>query len=490
MAEKILEIEKVISNGCGLGRMSDGKIAMVPYVLPGELVSYRIIRQHKDYAECLPLDIKNASPFRTDPLCSHFGQCGGCDFQHATYDFQLAIKNEFLHDQLSHLLNMHSETHSPQLRVSQAPIPAAGLVSESDVSNLPYGDSPRHAAGSFNSRENEFTVIWQGVAGSPKHFHYRQRVRLHIDERGEVGFFRPGSNILEPVSGCPLASAETGFLIPFLLESVPARRLLDISRELEILSSPGDNTGLIVFHTRRKPRAGDLVAARELLSELIPVKAVVLDTEGALRQTVCADGNDELTAASIILPFSAPGGQNAGGYELTYEAGGFSQVNHELNQVLVNVLIDWVRESGAQRVLDMYCGMGNFSIPLAMLGYKVSGFDQQRSSVRSAEKNSARYGLDCNFFRSSAAGGMKILAERGAKFDLLIIDPPRMGCKESIPAIIAGDCRWIVYVSCDPATLFRDLAMFLEHGFRLQKAAGFDMFPQTRHLETMVMLGR
>jgi 23S rRNA (uracil1939-C5)-methyltransferase len=180
---------------------------------------------------------------------------------------------------------------------------------------------------------------------------------------------------------------------------------------------------------------------------------------------------------------------NIAAHILCQEAGGFSQVNLEQNNRLVETLLDWVDELPAKRGLDLFGGMGNFSIPLAAKLTEVVGLDLQRAAIRSAETNAAAAGLtNCSFIRRSAEDGLREFGKDGEVFDLVLLDPPRRGCREIIPHLgMVGDPA-VIYISCDPGTLARDIKDMVELGYGIRKVMMFDMFPQTHHLETMVLL--
>jgi 23S rRNA (uracil1939-C5)-methyltransferase len=144
------------------------------------------------------------------------------------------------------------------------------------------------------------------------------------------------------------------------------------------------------------------------------------------------------------------------------------------------------------KALDLFCGMGNFSLPLAMQGWQVTGMDMQRSTIRSAVRNAENAGLGdrCRFSQESATKAARRLLAGKATFDCLLLDPPRSGCAELIPMLPGLGAKGIIYISCDPATLARDLAGLIQAGYRMVEVRLVDMFPQTAHQETMVRMER
>ncbi|MBA3002939.1 MAG: methyltransferase domain-containing protein [Desulfurivibrio sp.] len=177
---------------------------------------------------------------------------------------------------------------------------------------------------------------------------------------------------------------------------------------------------------------------------------------------------------------------------LGLEPGGFCQVNLGQNENCIRLLLEWTREMKPGKALDLFCGMGNFSLPLAMQGWEVTGMDMQRSTIRSGVRNAATAGLadHCQFSQESATKAARRLLVEKTPFDCLLLDPPRSGCAEIIPLLPGLNAKQIIYISCDPATLARDLVGLTKTGYRLVEARLVDMFPQTAHQETMVRLER
>jgi 23S rRNA (uracil1939-C5)-methyltransferase len=268
-----------------------------------------------------------------------------------------------------------------------------------------------------------------------------------------------------------------------------------LAKELEILSSPGDDTLLLVVHLRRKPRPADQKAAEQLIDELAAVKAVYLGAEGMQVQgPYCgssADSTDEERSLFILLPFPELAEHGVRPYTLCQEAGGFSQVNLEQNNSMIRTMLDWAGDVSPGRALDLFSGMGNFSIPLAARVREVVGLDLQRAAIRSGARNAEAAGADnCTFRQRSALEGIKEMAGAGEVFDLVLLDPPRRGCREVLPYLEGIGSQAVIYISCDPATLARDVKDMISSGYVLKKVQLVDMFPQTHHLETIALLTR
>jgi 23S rRNA (uracil1939-C5)-methyltransferase len=177
------------------------------------------------------------------------------------------------------------------------------------------------------------------------------------------------------------------------------------------------------------------------------------------------------------------------GFSLSWEVGGFSQVNLEQNHNLIEIVLEFAAPQAEESVLDLFCGMGNFSIPLARRCRYLLGIEGQGSAIRSARANSQLAGLaNCEFRQMPLHAAVDELSRNGRVFDTVVIDPPRQGAPGMARELAALTGRRLVYISCDPATLCRDLAELIKAGFTLKRLRPVDMFPQTHHIETVALL--
>ena len=440
-----ITIDKVVAGGLGLTRLAGGMVVMVPFVLPGETVVVQVDKEHKGYAQASLLEVLEPSPERVEPVCSHFQACGGCHLQHGAYQGQLAIKEAILRD-----LFWRQQT-----------------VGESIVDSA-----------------------WEPILPSPQQFHYRQRIRLQVDSRGRLGFFARRSHEVVEVGSCPLAREELNQVLTELRGLAPFRGLARQAVAVELLFSPLEGEVVLIVHLSRRPRAADQQATHAVADGIALVQSVWLAGEGfATKGPYGAIGCEGSTYGDVafLLP-DAPGGREL---VLRFEAGGFCQVNLEQNERLIRQLLAWAEVGSNDAVLDLFCGMGNFSLPLALTARKVVGTDLQRSSIRGAQANAQANGLNsCHFLRAYATTAVHDLRRTKERFDLILLDPPRSGCREIIALLPELGAGKLIYISCDPATLVRDLRQLQGVGFSVCKIRGVDMFPQTCHLETIVMLER
>ena len=440
-----LTVDKVIKGGLGLGRLADGQVVMVPRVLPGELVRVRLRRVHKRYQEADLLEVLVPSEQRVTPACPVYDTCGGCDFQHAAYGEQLRLKNGILGETLCR----------------------AGLC-----------------------REKELPALLGAPLASPKPFGYRQRIRLQVAQ-GVMGYFGRQSHNLIPVSRCLLAGEAINSVLADLSARRPFQALLDLASAIELLENPTHDSIILLIHYTRKTRPGDHQAAKLLCQALPSLEAVLFSVEGQAKGPCFTEGG-EIQPNELRVEFSLPAGLCGEPLILGLEPGGFCQINLGQNENCIGLLLDWTREMQPGKALDLFCGMGNFSLPLAMQGWQVTGMDMQRSTIRSAVRNAEAAGLAdrCRFSQESAAKAARRLLAEKATFDCLLLDPPRSGCADLIPLLSGLAARQIISISCDPATLARDLLGLIQAGYRLAEVRLVDMFPQTAHQETMVRLER
>jgi 23S rRNA (uracil1939-C5)-methyltransferase len=440
-----LTIDKVVTGGHGLARLASGLVVMVPFVLPGERVVVRVGKEHKGFAEAALLEVLEPSPQRVDPPCPRFQACGGCLLQHGDYPAQLAIKGAILQDLLARQGQWATE---------------------------------------------EIASFYESILPSPSPWHYRQRIRLQVDDRGRLGFFATRSHDVIEIAACPLAKDELNQVLADLRPLPAFRTLCRHAEALELLLNPEAGQVVVIVHLSRKPRAADQQAAAAVASSIALVQSVWLAGVGfAMDGPHGAQGEEGQGADRIAFTLPA----ELGGRPLLLElqAGGFCQVNLAQNEGLVRQLLAWAQVGADDAVLDLYCGMGNFSLPMALTARQVVGTDLQRSSIRCAQANALANQLDnCRFLRTVAVAAIRQLRKAQERFDLILLDPPRSGCREIIPLLPNLGADRLIYISCDPATLVRDLRQLHGAGFRVRRIRGVDMFPQTAHLETIALMTR
>ncbi len=446
MSDILFKIEKTVNGGYGLTHNENGLVILLRHVLPGELVKARIVEEKKDFAEAVVTAIVEASASRIIAPCRQYGKCGGCDWQCYDYDLQLLSKKGILQDLLE--------------------------------------DAPHRAL-------QEAVTLVAAPLASPRIFGYRQRLRLQIDEHGQPGFRRFHSHQGIAITECLLARPELNSALQQLQSQAAFHCLSAITTELELLFNPASSRVVCLFHLARKPRPTDMQQAGALLDTLPLLEMLLFCGPNFLPcgPTIGHNKNKETTELQLLLP-PFPGHTETV-ITLSWKAGGFCQVNPEQNIQLIQTVLDFCQPDLDTSILDLFCGMGNFSIPLAMQAASLLGIEGQGSAIRSARRNSQRAGLTNTIFEKSPIHKYcRTLAVEGRSFDCVIIDPPRQGAPGLALALAAITRKRLVYISCDPATLCRDLAELTDAGFSIKRLQPVDMFPQTHHIETVVLLER
>jgi len=446
MPEKDLHtllIEKLVPGGFGLGRLDEGIVVLVRHVLPGEKVLVREAGRKKDYITAILEEVLSPSPDRITPPCPVYGRCGGCDLQHARPAAQIRLKKAILSDSLQR---------------------AAGDV-------LP-----------------DLHLSIEDPLAAPEQFGYRQRIRLQVSNSGHYGFFRPGSHILEPVSQCLLAREELNKVLQQIHGSHALDELLKHCRAFELLFNPQKNETVMLLHFLRRPRPADCILCRDLAREASGLSTILMQVVGyglydPLTQTFLASPpilSHKMTIESLEA-----------GLSLSWEAGGFCQVNLEQNSNLIKLVLEMVAGGPRKRILDLYCGYGNFSLAAAKLGSEILGIDSQNAAIRSAQRNAVQNNIhNCLFEKKPVPAAVNDLLAAGKTFETIILDPPRQGAPETVSMLPELGADQIIYISCNPATLARDLVSLIPAGYKLSRLIPVDMFPQTHHLESVTLLKR
>lgn len=446
MSLESINIEKIVNGGFGFARLSTGQVTLVRYALPAETVTVTTEESKKNYLVCNIDKIITKHPGRISPPCRYYGQCGGCNLQHADYATQLEIKKGIIADQLGRQGNQLVGDSIDKLA---EPIP------------------------------------------SPTTLGYRQRIRLQVGELGILGFHRFQSHEIIPIDSCLLAGNSINKAITSLQQREDGRRLCELSTEVELQQNPKIGNIACIFHFKRKVRPADEKAAKNLCRNVPEIERVFFigqdfPINGPYYDEQTPDTDEQKNTLTVHYPAIAGIKEPI---ELSWEVGGFCQVNLAQNRQLIETVLDFCRITVTESILDLYCGMGNFSIPLAMAAQSVLGIEAQAAAIRSAQKNAAKYSLSNTLFlKSSVYDGCRELAQKGEQFDCVLIDPPRLGTPEMATQLAALTASRLVYVSCDPATLCRDLSTLTEAGFTICKIQPVDMFPQTHHIETLVLL--
>jgi len=429
----VVEIEDLDHHGRGVGRLA-GKVVFVEGALPGERVLYRRRRRRRRFDEGEALEILSPSPERVAPRCPHFARCGGCALQHLAPAAQLEHKQAKLLDALRSVADLAPE------RVLE-PISAA-----------PWG--------------------------------YRRRARLgvkHVPAKGGalVGFrerHSPGK--IAEIDGCEILEASIGRRIGALralIGSLQAR-----ARIPQIEFAAGDSGACLVVRHLDALGAAD----RQALAAFAHEQRLALMLQPGGPQSL----EPLVPPAAPALAYELP----AHGLRLEFAPTDFVQVNAAANRALVDRALALLETGPGDRVLDLYCGIGNFTLAIARHAGAVTGCEGAAGLVARARANAAANGIDNATFETADLDDPEAVAGcLAAGWDLLLLDPPRAGAATLCATLAEPYPRRIVYVSCNPGTLARDAAtLCAAHGYRLEAAGVVDMFPHTRHVESIAAFRR
>ena len=445
----------MIYGGDGLARLPEtspsdeaargrGKAVFVPFVLAGETIEASLTEQKPGFARARVDTLIETSPQRVDPACQYFSRCGGCHYQHTVYEHQLEIKEEILRETLRRVAKL--ELANPIV-----------------------------------------------VHPSPP-WNYRNRSRLQVRTKPAfvLGYFKLASHEVLAVEECPISSPLINRGIAALWQNGRAGKVPEGVREVEFFANADDTQLLIEVGCAREARRASIRAwAEDLRSSMTSVAGVVAfrepnpgDQRAAAPEVLVFDGEDHLTYQTTQAAYRV-------------SAGSFFQTNRHLVGELVNIV---TAGRFGEVVLDLYAGVGLFSTALA-------GDFRHIVSVESSQTSSGdlSYNLPANgkAIRATAeqyldpAGKTErgvekaVLSQNAGRPDLVIVDPPRSGLEGRVTRALAGlGAPRVTYVSCDPATLARDLVPLLGAGYRVEQVHLVDLFPQTFHLESVVQLVR
>ncbi|MFN3580157.1 MAG: 23S rRNA (uracil(1939)-C(5))-methyltransferase RlmD [Pseudomonas sp.] len=418
-----LSLERLSHDGRGIGRWQ-GRTTFVDGGLPGERVQARVTRARSKLVETRLENLLQTSDQRLQPACQHAHLCGGCSLQHMPESMQLEVKQQALAQQLQHFGAVTPENWMPPLH------------------------GPAYA--------------------------YRQRTRLAMrwDPRAgrlQVGYRQRASSELVEISQCPVLVPELEQLIQ---ELIPVLRSLDGRAGLGHAELTWGAPGVLLIRHMQPLSAED----RRILQALAERHAVGLWLDEGNGSVPCVD-NAELPA--YPLPDE--------GLRMTFAPGDFIQVNAAVNQAMVTQALDWLAVQPGEQVLDLFCGVGNFSLPLARRGAQVTGVEGSSEMVEMARTNALNNQLEgLHFFQAdlSKSGEVDWLP---SACSAALLDPPREGAEQLVQRLAASKVQRILYVSCNPSTLARDAGLLAAKGYRLVRVGIMDMFPQTAHVEAMAL---
>jgi 23S rRNA (uracil1939-C5)-methyltransferase len=436
MNDVVVKIDKMAFGGAGFGHL-DGKACFVPFTAPGDVARIRIKKEKRSYLEGELLELLESSEQRVSPPCPVFGACGGCNWQHLSYPDQLCAKEEIFAELLWR----------------------SGRV----------------------SRERILQIV-----PAPEPFAYRSRIQLKVrsvDGEPRIGFYRAGSHfVINIPEKCAIVHPVINRLIAGLRRVITPFPEVGKIPQIDVAIGDDERSELVIHYIGS--RRQEIIRHFQQYRHLLGGAGIFLQTG---RKTTLETISGEQPQ---LLTYKVPNRSFPDLPEimLSFGSGGFSQVNYRQNLALIDTVCDWARVTGTKRVLDIFCGNGNFSLPLAGKASHVTGVEDYGPSITLAGYNSEANGIEnVSFACADAFSEISRMAAADEKFDIVLLDPPREGAAEVSLAIPALQPKVILYVSCDPATLGRDIGILKKLGYEVTKCRPVDMFPQTYHIESVTL---
>ena len=434
-------IDGYSSEGLGIARVN-GAVVFVPHAVRGEEIDLRITKVMKTSCAGEIVKIHNPSPERMEPECSYAGKCGGCAYRHLTYPEELWAKRQRVQDALTRI---------------------GGL---------------------------ELTV--EEILGAKNPEHYRNKSQYPVGADGSIGFFQARTHKVVPIRRCLIqteaadrtAQAVGEWMRRYKISAYDETTGKGLVRHVCVrVNRKGESLCCVVVNGNKVPREPELAA---YVTAAVPhTVGVLLNSNTRRGNVVLGDKYRTLFGRNYLMDTLC-------GLEFKLSMPSFYQVNRDQAEVLYGKALEFVGLTGNETVLDLYCGIGTITLCLAKAAKRVIGAEIVPPAIRDAKENALRNHIEnAEFFCGDAADIAAKLESDGLRPDVVTVDPPRKGlAPEVIASVAAMGPEKVVYVSCDPATLGRDVKIFREFGYEAKRAAAVDMFPGTAHVETVVLLSK
>jgi 23S rRNA (uracil1939-C5)-methyltransferase len=397
-----------------------GKVYFVRQTAPGDEIEFEVREEHRSYAFAETTALLEPGETRRQPPCEYLPRCGGCPWQHVTYEAQLLAKERAVGDLLRRVGGLGAAQVLPILR-------------------------------------------------SPREFGYRRRLSLRVEGR-RVGYFAGGSHELIPIAHCLLAAPALDGAIPIAEEWVGS--LATTVKRIEVAAEGTEDRFVLAAQAEGSFAPADDDATAVLLRRHPRLVGAALRGRGWRRSW--GDAETRVSAGGDCL--------------LSLAAGSFVQVNEEANRAMVAVVLDFARCAPADHVLDLYAGFGNLTFPLARVAAQVTAVERDPGAAEAGREHARGHGHErVTFVAGDVAPFLEACVRRGDRYDVVVLDPPRSGAAEAARELLRMRPRRLVYVSCNPSTLARDLRS-LAPRYTVGRVQPIDFFPHSYHVETVVEL--
>ena len=442
----IVTIDKLDLNGCGVGRYQKKPI-FVTGSLPNETVEIRIIEQKNKYILAKLFKVNKASKYRVVTKCQHFSLCGGCDLQHFDYGEQLLFK---------------------QNKVAE-------LLSRSGISTEFINQLP-----------------WQKPIKSHQ-WHYRRKARIGVqfdkNSQAVIGFRQKATNQLIAIKSCPVLVKPASDIFPILKALLAKLTVKKAIGHIEIISADviDDTTSKLTLVVRqiRPLNAYD----RSLWQEYAEKNYWAVQFLESKKKENKTD--EQIPASSAKVSLSELSYKLHDDINIYFSNTDFIQINQSVNLAMIEQALNWLMPELNDHILDLFCGLGNFSLPLAKKVAKVVGVEGVQVMVDKAQVNAKYNEIDnCQFYQADLNNEWLSCDWAKNNYTKVLLDPARAGAEKAVEQVSKLNIATILYVSCEPTTLARDSQILLENGYKIVKIGLIDMFSQTKHVETMVLFQR
>jgi 23S rRNA (uracil1939-C5)-methyltransferase len=432
-----LHVHKLSHEGRGIAH-HDGKVVFVDGALPGEEVKAHFIVNKGSYAEAITDEVITPAAERVSPACPFFSTCGGCSLQHYASTAQLLFKETVLHERLQHVV---------------------GTTAAACYEKLP--------------------AIASSVYG------YRRKARLaarFVAKKGKIllGFRERHSSFITDMDSCVILDPEVNLLLPALAALIGGLSAYQHIPQIEVAvgeAGAGKSTCALIFRHLQQLTEADTDALIAFSQHHLV--DVYLQPQGHDSVHKLHPQNTEDRLYYYLPEFKL---------DFAFHPLDFTQVNADVNKLMIAKAISLLELKATDRVLDLFCGLGNFTLPMATIAAHVVGVEGSVAMVERGEENARRNNISNAKFLCAdltLPPSQHVWLQPG--FDKVLLDPPRSGAHEVLPAVVAARPQRIVYVSCNSATLARDTALLALQGYQLQAAGAMDMFPHTSHVEAMAL---
>ena len=441
-----IEIGGMTHEGQGVGRI-DNFTVFVDGPIKGEEVQIKIIKVNKNYAVGKLINVIKASPDRVEPVCKVFNRCGGCSLQHMSAQAALKFKTDLVTDNIRRI----------------------GKLKD---------------------------VVVHDTLGMVRPYNYRNKAQYPVGRLKDelvVGFYAKKSHAIVDSPECIIqhsVSDKAKLIVKRFLKDNKISVYDEETRKglvRHVMTRMGFNTGelmvVLVLNGKSLPQQDKLV--KSLTEEIPEIKSIVLNVNTANTNIILGSRNIVIFGQETITDY-------IGKFKFKISPLSFFQVNPVQTEVLYNKALEYAGLTGEETVFDLYCGIGTISLFLCEKAKKVYGVEVVEEAIRDAKENAKLNGVDnVEFLVGEAERIIPDMYQKGVRADVVVVDPPRKGCDEVLlDTLVSMSPERIVYVSCNPATLARDLAFLAERGFEVLEVQPVDMFPWSSHVEAVVRIER